>query len=170
MGDACRMFAQAEIVIVTPDHPSLEDAVQRFLTELRRETRFFGPSSTANPKPFPSLVNGLALVDGLGSGGKGFRLAAFRSGRILGMTRISESGMVLVAVTPDARGCGVGTALMRAGIERSRRFGYSRLSLRSSRRSRAAQALATSMGFLAVDYGRGRVDLILDLHPASHSA
>jgi GNAT superfamily N-acetyltransferase len=158
------MFEQAEVVIVTPDHPSLSGSVQDFLSELRRESRFFGPSSATNPKPFSSLIDGLDIA------ADGFRLAALESGRIVGMTRISEAGMVLVAVVADARGRGVGTALMRAGIERSQNFGFARLSLRSSRRSRAARALATSTGCLAVDHGRGRVELILDLRAAPHSA
>ncbi len=72
--------------------------------------------------------------------------------------------MVVVA---DARGRGVGLALARAMIDRARADGCRRLVLRSSRRSRAAVALAESMGFVVVDLGRGRIDLILDLVQAA---
>jgi hypothetical protein len=48
-------------------------------------------------------------------------------------------------------------------VDRARSEGCRRLVLRSSRRSRAAVALARSMGFVVVDVGLGRIELILDL-------
>jgi GNAT superfamily N-acetyltransferase len=72
---------------------------------------------------------------------------------------------VWVVVGADHRGRGVGTALAAAVVARSRALGYTRLVMRSSRRSRAALAMGASMGFTVVDLGRGRVDLILDLLP-----
>jgi GNAT superfamily N-acetyltransferase len=75
-----------------------------------------------------------------------------------------------VAVSLERRGQGVGTVLARSVVERARALGFVRLCLRSSRRSRAATSLATSMGFMVIERGAGRLDLVLDLAPASHSA
>ena len=72
-----------------------------------------------------------------------------------------------MVVARDHRGRGVGRALAAAVVERSRALGYTRLVMRSSRRSRAALTMGASMGFTVVDLGRGRVDLILDLVPQS---
>jgi GNAT superfamily N-acetyltransferase len=157
------------VTIVAADHPSLDGAVGHFLDELRSEPRFFGPADSANPKPFPSLIDGLSHV-GDDAQGTCFRLAAIDGGRVVGLVRVSSSGQVLVAVSPDRRGQGVGTVLARSVVERARALGFVQLCLRSSRRSRAATSLATSMGFMVIERGAGRIDLVLDLAPTSHSA
>ena len=152
------------LFIVAADHPSLDGDVARFAAALRAETRYFGPAAASNPKPFPSLVERLCSRE------SGFRIAAKREADVIGMAGVDDRGHVLIAVAEPERGRGVGTALARAVVHRARSVGYTRLVLRSSRRSRAAIALGTAMGFAVVDHGRGRIDLILDLVPASSTA
>ena len=86
---------------------------------------------------------------------------------MVGLARVDDAGEVFVVVVAAARGRGVGLALARAMVDRARADGVARLVLRSSRRSRAVVALAESMGFVVVDLGRGRIDLILDLVQAA---
>lgn len=165
--------------IVAADHPSLDRAIDRFGSQLRHETRYFGPTAAANPKPYPSLVDGLARsgpaqqdpVRGNSGGvGGGFRLAAVAGREVIALARVDDAGEILVAVAADHRGRGVGTSLVRALIGHARNVGYGRLRMRSCHRSRAVTSLGVSMGFMVVDYGRGRIDLILDLVPAASSA
>ena len=152
------------LLIVAADHPSLDGDVARFADALRTETRYFGPAAAANPKPFPSLVERLC------SRQSGFRIAAKRGADVVGMAGVDDHGNVLIAVAEHQRGNGVGTVLARAVVERARTLGFTRLVLRSSRRSRAATALGAAMGFAVVDHGRGRIDLILDLVPVTSTA
>ncbi len=152
------------LLIVAADHPSLDGAVARFAGALRAETRYFGPTAAANPKPFPSLVERLSSHHG------GFRIAAKLGADVIGMAGVDDHGDVLIAVAESERGRGVGTVLARAVVERARALGFTRLVLRSSRRSRAATALGAAMGFAVVDQGRGRIDLILDLAPVTSTA
>ena len=151
-------------LVVAADHPSLDDDIARFAVGLRAERRYFGPRAAANPKPFPSLIERISVR------GSGFRFAAIDEGRVIGLARIDEPGEMLIAVAEHRRGQGVGKVLAGAAVERARELGYRRLLMRSSRRSRAARAMGETMGFMVVDQGRGRIDLILDLSPASYSA
>ena len=147
---------------ITPaDHPSLDGGVERFADEIKAEPRYFGRLDGTGPKPFPSLIARVCSRE------SGFRIAALHEGRVVGLARVDDAGEVFVVVVADARGRGVGLALARALIDRARMDGCRRLVLRSSRRSRAAVALAESMGFVVVDLGRGRIDLILDLVQAA---
>lgn len=151
-----------EDVRITPaDHPSLDAGVARFADEVKAEPRYFGRPGDPGPKPFPSLIARVCSRE------SGFRIAALHEGRVVGLARVDDAGEVFVVVVADARGRGVGLALARALIDRARMDGCRRLVLRASRRSRAAVALAESMGFVVVDLGRGRIDLILDLVQAA---
>lgn len=158
------MRAPSLPLVVAADHPSLDGAVERFLAALRAERRFLGPSASMNPAPRRSLVDALAQLD------DGFRLAAVRDGHVLGLARVDRDGDLHLAVAAEHRGCGVGTHLARHVVDRARVRGYGRLCLRTSHRSRPTLALAAQMGFMVIDRGRGRLDLVLDLAPASTSA
>lgn len=158
-----RPLASASIQIVAADHPSLDRDVEAFLARLADEPRFFGPTAAANPKPFPSLIRALADRSG-------FRLAAVECGRVIGLVRIDGSGRAHLAVAPDRRAAGVGTLLGRAALDRAIQLGYTRIVLRSSRRSRAARRVGQSLGCIVVEQGRGRTDLIVDLHTSRRSA
>jgi GNAT superfamily N-acetyltransferase len=147
----------ADLRITAADHPSLDGGIERFADEIRTEPRYFGRLDGTGPKPFPSLVARACSRE------SGFRIAALHEGRVVGLARVDDEGEVFMIVVAAARGRGVGLALARAMVERARSVGCTRLVLRSSRRSRAAIALAESMGFVVVDVGRGRIDLILDL-------
>jgi GNAT superfamily N-acetyltransferase len=147
------------LVIVAVDHPSLADDIEHFVAAARAEPRRCGPSAAANPKP------SRALLAEVSAPGPGFRVAAVLDGLVVAIARVDHRGEVWVVVGADHRGRGVGTALAAAVVARSRALGYTRLVMRSSRRSRAALAMGASMGFTVVDLGRGRVDLILDLLP-----
>lgn len=151
------------IQIVAADHPSLDRDVEIFLAELAVERRFFGPSAAANPKPFPSLIRAL-------SDRGGFRLAAVECGRLIGLVRIDHDGFAHLAVVADRRGTGVGTVLGRAALDRAIQLGYTRIVLRSTRRSRAARRVGESLGCVVVDQDRGRTDLIVDLNNSRRSA
>jgi GNAT superfamily N-acetyltransferase len=148
-----------QLVVVAADHPSLTAEIERFVMDVRAESRFLGPTAAAAPKP------GRTLLARLSEPGPGVRVAGTLDGRVLGLARVDHRGELWVAVTAEHRGRGVGTAIAAELISRCRTLGYTRLVMRSSRRSRAALALGASMGFTVVDLGRGRVDLILDLAP-----
>ncbi|MDJ0771090.1 MAG: GNAT family N-acetyltransferase [Ilumatobacter sp.] len=140
------------------DHPALTADIERFLVTLRTERRYFGPSASSNPKPFRSLIADLGRRDGR-------RWAAIECGTIIGLARVDETGRLHLAVAPDRRRCGVGTALARHAVEGSEALGP--IVLRSTRRSHAARRLAARLGCDVVDRGRGRTDLVIDLEPTT---
>jgi GNAT superfamily N-acetyltransferase len=148
---------------IAADHPSLDRDVERFLAGLATEPRYFGPSAAANPKPFPSLIQALGARGG-------FRLAAVERGHVIGLVRVDERGHAFIAVAPDRRGAGIGTALGRAALDRAIGLGYTRIVLRASRRSRAARRVGEALGCTVVELDRGRTDLIVDLHDTRASA
>ena len=147
----------SDLRIIAADHPSLDAGVERFADEIRAEPRCFGRPDGTGPKPFPSLVARVCSRE------SGFRFAALHEGRVVGLARVDDQGEVFIVVVAAYRGRGVGLALARAMVDRARSDGCRRLVLRSSRRSRAAVALARSMGFVVADVGLGRIELILDL-------
>jgi GNAT superfamily N-acetyltransferase len=151
------------VQIVAADHPSLDREVAGFLAGLATEPRYFGPSAAANPKPFPSLIQALGANEG-------FRLAAVERGQMIGLVRVDPSGDAYIAVAAERRGAGIGTALGRAALDRAIGLGYTRIVLRASRRSRAARRVGEALGCIVVDRGRGRTDLIVDLHDTRASA
>ena len=155
--------ARSECRIVAADHPALDRDVDAFVDALRHEPRYFGPSARTNPKPFPSLVDALSERGG-------FRLAATEGAAVVGLVRVADDGNVAIAVRADRRGTGVGTELGQAALRRSIELGYRRLTLRSSRRSRAARRVGESLGCTVVHLDRGRTDLIVDLERATHIA
>ncbi len=146
-------------VFVVAQHPSLDDLTQDFVAELRSESRYFGPAARSNPKPFPSLIDGLCRPGGL-------RLAAIGCDRIVGACRVDPDGDVLIAVARGRRGQGVGTELLAAAVHRAGSLGWNRLTLRASRRNAAIRRAAEHVGGVAVDVGDGRVALLLDVDVA----
>src|SRR5262245_13106189 len=142
-------------LIVDADHPSLDAEHQRFFEALRAEPRYFGPSASTNPKPYPSLIDALRSREG-------FRLAAVDHGRVVGLARVAPDGELFIAIVADRRGTGVGTALGRAMLQRAARSGHGRVVMRSSRRSRAARRVGTQLGGRAVDRPHGRTEMIFD--------
>ena len=142
-------------VIVTVDHPAFSRGIDRFLSELREEPRYFGPTASTNPKPFPSLIEALR--------GRGeFRVAAVESGRIVGLARVDGAGEMYLAVVADRRGAGIGVALCRHALARAAELHYRNVVVRSTRRSHAAQRMAERLGCLMVEHDHGRTDLVLD--------
>lgn len=142
-----------DVVIAAADHPSLGDGVADFVAGLRSEQRYFGPSARGNPKPFPSLIGALERTDG-------FRLAAVGADRVIGAVRVDDADEVFVAVAMGLRGRGIGTSLLSAAIAHAPP-GRQRLVIRASRRSIAIRRAADRVGAVAMDVGRGRVELIL---------
>ncbi len=143
-----------DVIIAAADHPSLDEGVADFLAGLRAEQRYFGPTARNNPKPFPSVIDGLGQSHG-------FRLAAVGRDRVVGAVRVDPAGDVLLAVQMGRRNRGIGTALLTAAIERAGAGSWSRLVIRTSHRSSAVKRAAEHVGAVAVDVGRGRVDLIV---------
>jgi ribosomal protein S18 acetylase RimI-like enzyme len=91
----------------------------------------------------------IALVDGFPVGAAWFRL--FKEGSP-GYGFVDEQTPELaLAVVPNARGKGVGTALLEALIERARADGYEGLSLSVDRHNQGAIALYRQHGFDHVD-------------------
>ena len=158
-----RMTFASEIRIVAADHPTYERDIAQFLAELRAERRFFGPTASANPKPFPSLIVGL-------EGRGGFRTAAVECGRFVGLARVDGAGELLIAVSESRRGIGIGTMLGRAATERAADLHYGRIVLRSTRRSRAARRVGEQLGCLVVEHARGRTDLLIPVGRQAQSA
>jgi GNAT superfamily N-acetyltransferase len=142
-------------VIVSVDHPSFTGDIDRFLCELRNEPRYFGPTASTNPKPFPSLIEALR-------GRGGFRVAAVECGRIVGLARVDGSGEMFLAVVADRRSAGIGVALCRTALVRAAELHYRKVVVRSTRRSRAARRMAEQIGCLVVEHDHGRTDLVLD--------
>lgn len=142
------------ILIVAADHPSLDGDVERFVSDLRSETRRFGPRARCNPKPFPSLIAALRERGG-------FRLAAVECGRIVGLVRVDIDDRGFIAVAPGFRGRGIGTQLGRAAIDRASERGHSRVVIRSNRRSSAIRRIGEELSCTVVDGRRGRIDLLI---------
>ncbi len=151
----------AEVLVVALDHPSLIDAVDRFADDLRTEQRFFGRRGTS--APFPSLINRLTSAGGI-------RLGAQIDGRLMAMSRVGHRGDTTIAVVADARGRGIGRALLGATLHRAADAGLGRLVLRSSQRSHSVAALGAAVGATTVDQGCGRVNFILPTPAAARTA
>jgi len=152
-----------EHIIVAADHPSLAGDIDRFLTRLQTEQRYFGPSARANPKPSRSLIASLRERDG-------FRLAILIDREIVGVARVDGAGELWMAITPEHRGRGLGTELGRAVTVRARDLHVTRLVMRSTRRSRAARRVAEELGCIIIDGRHGRTELIIDLLPVERTA
>lgn len=152
-----------EICIAAVDHPSLSGDIAGFLDRLQAEHRYFGPSARSNPKPSRSLIASLHESDG-------FRLAAVECGKIVGLARVDASGELFMAVAAEHRGRGIGSALGREVARRARQLDYTRVVLRSTRRSRAARRIGEELGCIVVEGHHGRTDLIIDLPPTVRTA
>ncbi|HUF98947.1 MAG TPA: GNAT family N-acetyltransferase, partial [Ilumatobacter sp.] len=149
--------------IVAADHPALDRDVDAFFGVLNAERRYFGPTASANPKPFPSLLRALMERDG-------FRLAAIECGHVVGLVRIDQHGEMHIAVLADFRGLGIGTLLGKAALDRAIALDYSRVVMRTTRRSKAARRAGEAMGCVVVENARGRTDLIAHLPNGLRSA
>jgi ribosomal protein S18 acetylase RimI-like enzyme len=57
----------------------------------------------------------------------------------------------MLGVSPEARGRGIGRMLMEASLEEARRAGKTYLTLNTTERMRAAQAIYESMGFTRIE-------------------
>ncbi len=155
-------------VLVAAAHPSLDDAVRCFCNALRAETRWFGRRGASAPKPTPSLVRRLE------SPTAAITIAAMVGGEVIGLARIDdeapEGPELLIAVACAWRGRGVALELGQAIVARAHRAGIPRIVMRSSYRGSDLQEIGTALGFQVFDLGRGRVDLIRSLGPATRSA
>lgn len=104
-----------------------------------------------------------AIIGALASDAGAERIVAERGGRLLGSVMLypasaaaygsltSEAGspeLRLLAVAPEARGLGVGKALVRECIARAHRTGARALGLHTSASMYAARALYARMGFV----------------------
>lgn len=152
-----------EHIIVAADHPSLAGDIERFLTRLQVEQRFFGPSARANPKPSRSLIAALRERGG-------FRMAILIDREIVGVARVDGAGELWMAIAPEQRGRGLGTELGRAVTLRARDLHFTRLVMRSTRRSQAARRVAEELGCIIVEGRHGRTELIIDLLPVERTA
>ncbi|MAT07187.1 MAG: hypothetical protein CL424_19315 [Acidimicrobiaceae bacterium] len=152
-----------EALIVAADHPALAGEIDEFLTRLHVEQRYFGPSASNRPKPSRSLLAALRERGG-------FRMAIFVDTRIVGLARIDGAGEMFLAVAPEYRNEGLGTELGRAMAERARQLHYTRLVMRSTRRSGAARRVGNELGCIVIDGDHGRTEFILDLLPTERSA
>ena len=146
---------QNEIHVVDALHPSLDDELDRFFDELHDEPRYFGPSASDNPKPFRSLVESLRRRDGI-------KLAAMECGRVVGVARVDAGGELLIAVTADRRGHGIGTTLGHAAVQRAAFLGQRRVVLRTNRRHRAARRIGEHLGGTQVERKPGKTEFILE--------
>ena len=152
-----------EALIVAADHPSLAGDIDEFLTRLQLEQRFFGPTANTRPKPSRPLIAALRERGG-------FRMALFVDERIVGLARIDGAGELFLAVAPEYRGDGLGTELGRAMATRARQLHYTRIVMRTSRRTSAARRVGEELGCVVIDVGQGRTEFILDLLPTERIA
>ncbi len=149
--------------IAAADHPSLFGDIDAFVERLESEERYFGPTAKRNPKPTRSLLAALRQRGG-------FRMAALDGDRIVGLVRVDGAGELFLAVDGEYRGRGIGTELGRAAALRARELYYTRLVIRSTRRSRAVRRVGEELGCLVVDGRRGRIELIIDLADSEQTA
>jgi predicted N-acetyltransferase YhbS len=112
----------------------------------------------------PDAWAGLAVAIQAGLDAEGAdRIVAERGGRLLGCVALfppaadaypGETGpanwpeLRLLAVAPEARGAGVGQALVEECVRRARRMGASELGLHTSRSMAAAMRMYRRMGFV----------------------
>lgn len=146
-----------EPVVVSIAHPSLQLLVEPFVELVRAESRRFDRASAANPKPFPSLVRKVTDPQRHRWGVVG------DGGELIGMASLSTDGEVAIAIAEHRRGDGLGTVLLAHLVERAERWGFERLVMEASRRSRPVAALGERFGWSSIEVGRGRVELLLDL-------
>jgi len=112
----------------------------------------------------PASWRGLsqALRDALASDAPVERIVAEEGGRIVGsamlyaaetdaygdlVARTAAPEIRLVAVAPEARGCGIAKALVDECIRRARARGATEVGLHTSRSMRAAMAMYANLGF-----------------------
>lgn len=155
MKDVIKTTQLNEIHVVDGLHPSLDDQLDRFFDELHDEPRYFGPSASDNPKPFRSLVESLRRRDGI-------KLAAVECGRVVGVARVDAGGELLIAVTADRRGNGIGTTLGHAAVQRAAFLGQRRVVLRTTRRHRAARRVGERLGGTQIERHAGRTEFIVE--------
>ncbi|MFT4656921.1 MAG: GNAT superfamily N-acetyltransferase [Candidatus Aldehydirespiratoraceae bacterium] len=149
-----------ERFVVALAHPSLDDAVALFSTEIRAEQRYFG---NAAPKLPASSLSRLNTPGGL-------RLGVMVNGRLIAMSRVDRDGDAVMAVVQPSRGQGVGRQLLQATLSRAASQGCERVIFRSSRRSKAFVSLAETVDATLVDHGSGRIDLIFAVKRITHIA
>lgn len=112
----------------------------------------------------PQLTPGTALpgdeaLRRLVAGGPSALFAAWRDGRIAGMLTLAwydapsgrKAWIEDVVVDASARGCGLGEALVEAGMRHAASIGAGRVSLTSNPARTAARALYRKMGFEAAE-------------------
>jgi ribosomal protein S18 acetylase RimI-like enzyme len=102
------------------------------------------------------------IADVAGRAGKTLVLGALQDGRVLGTATLEmdqtlgdddvdlppdTASLRMLGVAPDARGTGVGRALVEACIERAREGGKSVLVLRTTDRMASARRLYEALGF-----------------------
>ena len=103
----------------------------------------------------------IALLDGFPVGAAWYRLF---TGEPAGYGFIDmETPELAVAVVPNARGLGVGSALLRALLERARDDGYAALSLAVDRHNEGAIGLYRQFGFGQVAAAPDSLTLRLEL-------
>src|SRR5262245_2611004 len=110
-------------------------------------------------RPGDNLV--IAQVDGFPVGAAWYRL--FRAAKP-GYGFVDEKTPELaIAVVPNARGKGVGSALLDALLERARSAGYPALSLSVDKRNAGAIHVYELHGFAQVSEGEDSVTMVCDL-------
>jgi len=103
----------------------------------------------------------IALLDGFPVGAAWFRLFTTESA---GYGFVDEQTPELaVAVVPNARGLGVGSALLTALLERARADGYAGLSLAVDSHNEGAIGLYRQFGFAQVDESPDSLTLRVEL-------
>lgn len=103
----------------------------------------------------------IALFDGFPVGAAWYRLFTTEP---VGYGYVDEHTPELaVAVVPNARGLGVGSALMRALLAQAREDGYGALSLAVDRHNEGAIALYRQFGFLQVAEAPDSLTLRMEL-------
>lgn len=110
-------------------------------------------------RPGDSAV--IALLDGFPVGAAWYRL--FTSEPVGYGFVDQQTPELAVAVVPNARGLGVGSALMRALLERAREDGYSALSLAVDRHNEGAIGLYRQFGFVQIAETSDSLTLRLEL-------
>lgn len=140
-------MATSFATIVAADHPSLDGAVEAFVSAVEPSVCGPGRRSSANRE--------------IARPGHGFRLAAVEGDRLVGLARVGTDGDVVVVVAPDRRGAGIGTTLLDHVVERARRLGYPRLLFRRARRTPRAVEVARRHRTELISHRGGRLELIL---------
>jgi ribosomal protein S18 acetylase RimI-like enzyme len=102
-----------------------------------------------------------------------FLLVATHSDEVVGIVAIQKKADKLaelnrLSVAPEARGLGVGKALVEAAISKSRQLGYGSIYLATGQVRKNAMRLYEKVGFKLIGEFSGKISFFVPIPPSFH--